>query len=166
MQGRVARVTLAACLIAGGITAVYFLWTVERRSNTSISTQADVSARLSRMSDTIAGIGTAQQSYVAPGQLDEPWFERASTLLDQLSIDIEQTPASLRSPEAAEAMQALADSTAALIAADARTRQNLGLGQDLMASDVIFSDGRNILDTMIARLRNLQAAERASHLRS
>jgi hypothetical protein len=164
MQGRVARVTLAACLIAGGITAVYFLWTVERRSNTSISTQADVSARFSRMSDTIAGIGTAQQSYVAPGQLDEPWFERTSTLLDQLSIDIEQAPASLRSPDAAEAMQALADSTAALIAADARTRQNLGLGQDLMASDVIFSDGRNILDTMIALLRNLQAAERASHL--
>jgi hypothetical protein len=164
MQGRVARVTLSACLIAGGITAVYFLWTVERRSNTSLSTQADVSTRLSRMSETIAGIGTAQQSYVAPGQLDEPWFERTSTLLDQLSLDIEQAPASLRSPDAAEAMQALADSTDTLIAADTRTRRNLGLGQDLMASDVIFSDGRNLLDAMIARLRDLQAAERASHL--
>ena len=164
MQGRVARVTLAAFLIAGGITAVYFLWTVERRSNTSVSRQADVSARLARMSETIAGIGAAQQSYVAPGQLDEPWFERTSTLLDQLSIDIEQAPASLRSPDAAAAMQALADSADALIAADARTRENLALGQDLMASDVIFSDGRNILEAMTARLRDLQAAEHASHL--
>ena len=152
-----------AFLIASGITAAYFLWTVERRSNASVTTQADVSARLSRMSETIAGIGAAQQSYVAPGQLDEPWFERTSTLVDQLSIDIEQAPANLRSPEAAEAVQALADSTDALIATDARTRQNLGLGQDLMASDVIFSDGHNILEAMIARLRDLQVAEQASH---
>ena len=163
MQGRVARVPLMAFLIVSGITAAYFLWTVEQRSHASVTTQADVSARLSRMSDTVAGIGAAQQSYVAPGQLDEPWFERASMLLDQLSIDIEQTPASLRSPEAAEAVRALADSAEALVAADARTRQNLGLGQDLMASDVIFSDGHNIVDAMIARLRDLQTAEQASH---
>ncbi len=153
-----------AFLIASGIMAAYFLWTVERRSNASVTTQADISARLSRMSETIAGIGAAQQSYVAPGQLDEPWFERTSTLLDQLSIDTEQAPASLRSPEAAEAVQALADFTDALIAADTRMRQNVGLGQDLMASDVIFSDGHNIVDSMIAQLRELQAAERAAHL--
>jgi len=164
MQGRVARVTLMVFLIASGITAAYFLWTVEQRSNASVTAQADVSARLSHMSETIAGIGTAQQGYVAPGQLDEPWFEQTSTLLDQLSIDTEQASSSLRSPEAAEAMQALADSTDALIAADARMRQNLGLGQDLMAADVIFSDGHNIVNAMITRLRELQTAERASHL--
>ena len=152
-----------AFLIASGITAASFLWTVEQRGNVSLTTQADVSARLARMSETIAGIGAAQQSYVAPGQLDEPWFERTSTLLDQLSIDIEQAPASLRSPDAAEAVRTLADSTDALIAADVRMRRNLGLGQDLMASDVIFSDGHNIVDAMIDRLRDLQAAERASH---
>lgn len=152
-----------AFLIAGGITTAYFLWTVERRSHASVTTQADVSVRLSRMSETVAAIGAAQQSYIAPGQLDEPWFERTSMLVDQLSTDIEQAPANLRSPEAAEAVQALTDSTDALIATDARTRQNLGLGQDLMASDVIFSDGHNILESMIARLRDLQAAEQASH---
>jgi hypothetical protein len=163
MQRRTARITLMACLLASGVTAAYFLWTLERRSTASAITQADVFARLARMSETIAGIGAAQQSYVAPGQLDEPWFERTSALVDQLSTDIEHTRASLRSPEAAEALQALAGSTDALMAADARTRQNLRLGQDLMASDVIFSDGRNMLDAMIARVRDLQAAEDASH---
>lgn len=153
-----------AFLIASGITTAYFLWTVERRSNESTTAQADVSARLARMSETIAGIGAAQQSYVAPGQLDQPWFERTSTLVGQLSSDIEEAPASLRSPEAAETVQALADSTRALMAADARTRQNLELGQELMASDVIFSDGRYIVEAMTARLRDLQAAEHASHL--
>jgi hypothetical protein len=152
-----------ALLLASGLTAAYLLWTIDRRSHDSVATQVDVSARLARMSETIAGIGAAQQSYVAPGQLDEPWFERTATLVDQLSTDIERARASLRSPEAAEAVQALAGSTDALMAADARTRQNLRLGQELMASDVIFSDGRNILDAMTARLRDLQAAEDAIH---
>ena len=61
-------------------------------------------------------------------------------------------------------MRALADSAQSLMAADARTRQNLELGQDLMAADVIFSDGRHIIEAMTARLRDLQAAEHASHL--
>lgn len=163
MQKRYARLTVMALLLASGLTAAYFLWAIDQRSNTSVASQAEVSARLARMSETIAGIGAAQQSYVAPGQLDEPWFERTSTLKAQLSNDIEQARASLGSIGAAEALQGLAASTEALMAADARTRQNLQLGQELMASDVIFSDGRNILDAMIAGLRDLQAAEHAYH---
>ena len=152
-----------AILVVGGILAASFLWIVERRSDESVATLADTSVHLARMSEAIAAIGAAQRSYVAPGQLDEPWFERTSALLDQLSVDIAKTSASLRSPGAAEAMEALADSAEALIAADARTRQNLAIGQDLMASDVIFSDGQNIIGTMTVGLRDLQAAEQGAY---
>ena len=155
--------TLLALVLAGGLAAAYFLRDIERRTSDLIDAEEVVAARLVRMRDAIAGIGAAQQSYVAPGQLDEPWFERTSTLVDQLSTDTDHARAGLRSPAAVEALQGLAGSTDALMAADARARQNLQLGQELMASDVIFSDGRNILDAMIARLRDLQAAEHASH---
>jgi CHASE3 domain sensor protein len=163
MQRSAARLILLASLVVGGMLAASFLWIVERRSDESVGTQADISIRLARMSETVAGIGAAQRSYVAPGQLDQPWFDQASMLLDQFSIDIEQAPARLRSPGAAEAIAALADSADALIAADERTRQNLGIGQDLMASDVIFSDGHNMVDTLTAGLRDLQAAEQGAH---
>ena len=163
MQKRAVRVMVLALLLAGAITTAYVLWNIEQRSNSLNAAHEESAVRFVRMSETIAGIGAAQQSYVAPGQLDQPWFERTSTLVDQLSKDIEQARASLRSPEAAEALQALAGSTDALVAADARTRQNLRLGQELMAADVIFSDGRNILDAMIALLRGLQAVEQAYH---
>jgi hypothetical protein len=164
MQRSAARLTLPASLVVGGLLAASFLWIVERRSDESVATQADISIRLARMSETIAGIGAAQRSYVAPGQLDQPWFDETAALLDQLSIDIEQTPTRLRSPGAEEAMAVLADAAEALVAADARTRQNLGIGQDLMASDVIFSDGHNIVGTMTAGLRDLQAAEQDAHV--
>jgi len=152
-----------ASLVVGGILAISFLWIVERRSDESVATLADTSVRTARMSETIAAIGAAQRSYIAPGQLDEPWFEQTSALLVQLSIDIAEASADLRSPGATEAMEALADSAEALIAADARTRQNLAIGQDLMASDVIFSDGQNIIGTMTVGLRDLQASEQGAH---
>jgi len=159
MQRGAARLTVTALLIVGGILAASFLWIVERQSDVSAATQVDISVRLTHMGETIAGIGAGQRSYVAPGQLDEPWFEEVSALLDQLSIEIQQVSNTLRSPDATPAIQTLSESADALIAADARTRQNLEIGQDLMASDVIFSDGHNIIDTMTASLRDLQTAE-------
>ena len=165
MQERRVRVRVTVLLLASILIAALLLWTIEQRASTVVARAGDASVRLARMSDTIAGIGTAQQSYVAPGQLDEPWFERASALTDELMREIEQARESLRSPGAPAALEELAASVATLTAADARARQNLKLGQELMASDVIFSDGRNLLDAMIGSLRDLHVAEQ-SHLQA
>ena len=59
MQRSAARLTLLASLVVGGMLAASFLWIVERRSDESVATQADISIRLARMSETIAGIGAA-----------------------------------------------------------------------------------------------------------
>jgi hypothetical protein len=165
MQERTVSLIVTALLLASVLFAAFFLWTIEQRATKAIALAGDAFIRLGQMNDTIAGIGTAQQSYVAPGQLDEPWFERASTLTAELSREIQQVGESLRSPEASAALRQLATSVATLTAVDARTRENLQIGQELMASDVIFSDGRNLLDAMLASLRDLQAAELA-HLRA
>jgi len=165
MQARPVRLVLISLLFASLLFAAFFFWNIEQRSAKAVVLAGDASSRVARMSDTIAGIGTAQQGYVAPGQLDEPWFERASTLTTELTREIQQARENLRSPESQATLQELTATLAALTAADERTRQNLQLGQELMASDVIFSDGRNLLDAMIESLHALQAAEQ-SHLRA
>ena len=161
MQARPVRLVVITLLLASLLFAAFFFWNIEQRAAKAVVLAGDVTARVARMSDTIAGIGTAQQGYVAPGQLDEPWFERASTLTTELSREIQQVRESLRSPEARTTLQQLTASLATLTSTDERTRQNLQLGQELMASDVIFSDGRNLLDAMIRSLRDLQAAEQS-----
>jgi hypothetical protein len=162
---RTVRLAVTTLLLASLLGAAVFLLNIEQRSARAAALAGDAAARIARMSDTVAAIGTAQQGYVAPGQLDEPWFERASTLTSDLTRDIQQARGRLRSPQAAAALQQLTASVATLTASDARTRENLQLGQELMASDVIFSDGRNLLDAMVASLRDLQGAEHA-HLRA
>jgi hypothetical protein len=162
---RTVRLAVTTLLLASLLAAAVVFLNIEQRSVRAAALAGDAATRIARMSDTVAAIGTAQQGYVAPGQLDEPWFERATALTNDLSRDLQQARGRLRSPQSAAAIQRLTASVATLTASDARTRENLQLGQELMASDVIFSDGRNLLDAMIASLRDLQAAEHA-HLRA
>jgi hypothetical protein len=165
MRQRRVRFAISTLLLASLLAAAGVFWSIEQRAARAAAVLSNSSTRLARISDTIAGIGTAQQSYVAPGQLDEPWFERASMLIAELERETREVRVSLRAPESAEKLHQLTESVATLEAADARTRENLQLGQELMASDVIFSDGRNLLDSMIGSVRDLRAAEQV-HLRA
>lgn len=163
MQRRSVRLTVLTLLLATPLAAAFFLWTIDRRIGTATAAADAVGAHVDRMRDAIAEIGAAQQGYVAPGQLDEPWFERTTAQVETLRGEVTAVRPLLRSPEATAALDALAGSIETLAAADARTRQNLSLGQDLMAADVIFSDGRNVLEAMVAELRDLRRAERGAY---
>ena len=162
MQTRSVHLTVLTLLLATPLAAAFLLWTIDRRSADAAAHDAAIAAAVERARDAIAEIAAAQQSYVAPGQLDEPWFEQTATLLDELTRELAAIQPRLRTADAAAAMQTLTESLEALKAADARTRQNLSLGQELMAADVIFSDGRNILEAMVTGLRELRDAERAA----
>lgn len=163
MQKRAIRLTLLALVIVATAIAALLLRNIEQRTGDLRAGRADVDARLAGLSDALASIGAAQQSYVAPGQRDEPWFQRMSALVRQLYDDTAALRPLLRSAAADETIQALSDGTDALIGADTRARENLRLGQELMAADVIFSDSRNTLDQMSGRVRSLRDAEHAAH---
>ena len=162
MRKRVVRFSILALLVAATAVAALLLQDIDRRGDDVLVARNDVDARLARLSDTLAGIGDAQQSYVAPGQSEEPWFERVSELVRQLYEDTATLRPLLRSEAAPAALQALSDGTDALIGADTRARENLRIGQPLMAADVIFSDSRNTRDAMSGSVRDLRAAEHAA----
>jgi hypothetical protein len=98
---------------------------------------------------------------VAPGQLDEPWFDQMTAGLQQLRDNLGGLSPLLRSAEAATALAALTTSLDAFAAADARVRENLGRGEELMAADVIFTDGRKLVDAMIVQVHGVSHAEQA-----
>jgi hypothetical protein len=149
-----------ALLVVSAVGSSVALLVLERQSTARINAYADTVAALAELSDTVSGVGAAQQAYVAPGQPFLPWFERGSTLLQQLPSRIDRVKATVRSPHAAGALAALSGSIDPLSSTDARARQNLQLGQDLMAADVIFSDGRSVVEAMMAAVARVQSAER------
>ena len=156
------RIALLALLTASALAAGYFLIRIDREASAIAAAERETAAGVDRIAAVINGIGSAQQSYVAPGQPDQPLFERVSSLVKQLYDDTAALRPLLRSPDAHRALQSITEATDSLIAADTRARENLRLGQELMAADVVFSDGRTTLDGMTTRLHELRQAERSA----
>lgn len=161
MHKTAVRLTVLFVVLASSIAAAFFLRHLERQATdlTAIAQQLD--ARVDRLVDAIAGVGVAQQAYVAPGGPDPQAFERMTSLVRQVYDEAASLKLLLRSAGGEAAVQALNAATGDLIAADARARENLRLGQHAMAADVIFSDGRSTLDAMTMRVRGIRAAEQA-----
>jgi hypothetical protein len=159
MHRRSIRITLLTILLAGGVAAGLFLGHLDRRAADLRAADADVSARVARLTDALVDAAAAQHAYVTPGQGGEPWFERMSVLIRQLYDETSALSGQLHSDNAHATVEGLTAGIEALVASDTRVRENLRLGQALMAADVIFSDSRNTIDTMLGRLRELRAAE-------
>lgn len=159
MHRRSIRITLLTIQLAGALAAGLFLGHLDRQAANLRAADADVSARVGRLTDAVVDVAAAQHAYVTPGQGGEPWFERITTLIRQLYDDTAALSGRLHSTDAHATVEGLTAGIEALVAADTRVRENLRLGQPLMAADVIFSDSRNTIDTMIGRLRDLKAAE-------
>ena len=159
---RVRRFVFAVLLLAG-LGAVALTWDLQRRVAAIERAAYEVDARLNRMIDTTGDIAAAQQAYVGVGQQDDPWFARVASLLRQLEDDLAAAATAVRSPEARTALVGpITDAATSLGQFDSQVRENLRLGEELIAADRIFADGRAALDSMSAQLSDVREAERAA----
>jgi CHASE3 domain sensor protein len=161
MRKRAVRISILTFLLTASLAATFFLWEIQRRTVELTAADDALAERLDGIAATVVAIGTAQQGYVAPGQLDEPWFERMTMLLEQLNRELAAMRPSLRTADAIKTFESIGATRKALVVTDERIRENLTLGQELMAADVIFSDGRSSVDAISAGLRGLRTSERS-----
>jgi CHASE3 domain sensor protein len=161
LKRSVTTTILIACLTFA-LPAAYVLWSLQQQMFATIDAERGVASHVDAIAETLSSIATAQQGYVAPGQLDEPLFEETTALLARLAAQVNAFGPMLRSAQGAAHLEPLRQALEDLEAADARTRENLTRGQELMAADVIYSDGRNVIGALTGRLQEAQAAEQAA----
>ncbi len=159
MHKRTNRLVVAVLLMAAGIAGGFFVFGAHVKFEAELVSGSDTSARLERMIATAGDIASAQQAYVAPGQPDQPWVERSAALLQQLADDAAAVRPHLRSADAPRAVEAIGRRLRALITIDGNARQDLQQEQKLLAADLIFSEGRDAVSSLIATIRGLRAAE-------
>ena len=104
MQTHTNRLVVAAVLIAAGVAGGFFVLTAQRRMAALDAAGADISSRIQRMIVTAGDIASAQQAYVAPGQPEQPWLERAAMLLQQFGEEAAALRPLLQSTDAAAAL--------------------------------------------------------------
>jgi hypothetical protein len=163
MSQRAIRIAVCVVLLISVGIGWQMLLDVDRQAAGLTAEATDVDARLNRITDALHGIAGAQHSYLAPGQADAAAFERMSTQLRQYYDEIAAVGPALQSLDSGPVLERLAASTEAVIAADGRAREGLRVAQQAVASDAIYSQARTALDSMLADVRALQAAERAQH---
>ncbi len=162
MQKRAVRFSVLALLLAAGAGAGLVAWDIERRVQIVDEDRRDVDSRLDRLISDVAGIAASQHAYVAPGQPVEQAVDLVSRLIQQIATDAEALRVRARSGQAPMQLDAIRDGIASLTQADTRARASLGIGELLMAADVIFGEGRDILSVLDTTLRALRTSEGAA----
>jgi hypothetical protein len=123
---------------------------------------ADISSRIQRMIVTVGDIASAQQAYVAPGQPEQPWLERAAMLLQQYSEETAALRPRLQSTDAAAALDQADRNFRSSVVVDGKARQYLQEEQSLLAADLIFSEGHDTIGALVTTLGGVRASEQTS----
>lgn len=157
MRSRAWRVVLVIVLLGGGAGAALVGWTISRQIAEVDRSQRELSDRADRLLTTLDAVTTAQQAHVTASSEQDP--ARVSALLGQLRSETEALRPHVRSIDGGRALQAVASSVATLSDIEARAAEHMWLGQDLMAADLLASDGRSADEAVASGLRTLRGAE-------
>lgn len=159
MLHRMARPVVLTLLIVAGIASAGFLWFTEQRISTTRQQAAAMDAHADALIGGLSDLSAALQAYVAPGQNITEWSKRATALLAQLASDASALGATA---DAADVLTVVGPGIESLTRLDARVRDYLRSGDDLMAADLAFTEARDTTAGMVSALRDWRARRQAS----
>lgn len=142
MRSRVARWLIAALLLAVGAGAALQVNFLLAQLHQLAAAQQASLLQLARFDTLAADLFATQSAYVAPGQADSPWIERARELNSELATLLTSIRTSTHAAEAPSTVQMMSDGMSQAALADVSARAYLQQEQDLMAADVVFGESR------------------------
>jgi hypothetical protein len=158
------RLIVATVLVAAGVIGGFLVFAAHQRVVAIDTAADDISKRIERMIATAGDIASAQQAYVAPGQPDQPWLERSAMLLQKFGEETAAIRPLLQSSDAAAALDDVEKDFKSLVVIDGEARQDLQQAEELLAADLIFSEGHDTIGMLVVTLRGLEASEQKASL--
>jgi hypothetical protein len=161
MRSRAVRITLMLLAFGAIAAAAYLTWSADnrlsiaRRSHTSFEDAYTTALR------EIYELRSIQQAYVAAGQDETLWIEKASASSHGLRAALDQLTSGSQSTAVHAAIEATAQSLDAFERVDRRARAYATTGQKPLASDIIFSDGREAAEKIVTSLKDVRDLSRA-----
>lgn len=157
MQTKVVRFVLPAMLLTAGCGAAFWTWTLARHVHLVERTGRQTSARIDRLETLLDEVADQELIYVA-GRVDREMLERTSSTLDEIASE---TPALVTQALAASTppTRSLSERSALIAEIHGRALENLRVGVDLMAADLLFTETHVPRRSMQRELRSLRAAE-------
>src|SRR4030095_3637837 len=147
MKTRILRFLLPAILVAAGSGSVAWTWALAQDDEQLETTGRQSAASIDRLEVLLDEVAHDELAYVASGQIDAETLKSTSSRVRQIVSESSWLFAqSLAS--ASPSTGALAEGVASLAEVDARARENMRAGLDLMAADLLFTETTRMRQTM------------------
>jgi hypothetical protein len=157
MRSRGWRFLVLVLMLASGAAAAWSSWNTSRQIAQLDRSQRDLTDRIDGLLETLDTVSSAQQAYVTPSPGQEP--ARVTELIGQIRQNTNSLRTQVRSIESGRALQTVVAAVATLNDVETRAQEHIRSGQDFMAADLIFSDGRAADEAIALGLRMIRAAE-------
>lgn len=108
----------------------------------------------------------AQEAYVAAGQNSEYWTEQVAVLLATITSNLTSLRELSTSADGGRALDEASGVIDALREMDGLVRDHSAAGQQLLASDLIFTDGLELVAKASARVDEARGVEQTAHDRA
>ena len=147
MTNRAIRAILLFLAIAATGAAGYSIFSLEQRASAERLVQQTVRDRVKSILASLSELRASHRSYVAVGQGHQFWTARVTNLLVGLEASLRDLRTTFRSEAAVSALDTAAVSLDNFRKLDTRAQEYVSLNQNLLASDLIFSDGLEMTGT-------------------
>lgn len=140
MNSRPLRAFFLFAALAAVAAAAFVVFSAERSLADVDSAGERFDAQSRAVTDEVARLREAQQAYVAEGQGVAYWMSQASERLASVDRGVAELATASSSDDTRSAVQAAAAALEQFRGLDKRARQYVQNGQNLVASDVIFTE--------------------------
>jgi hypothetical protein len=162
MKSRAARLTLLILfMVALGVTA-YLFWRGESLVDQEAVALREFETKAQAVSRSVFDVRMAQQAYVASGQGGEFWTTKVSNGVSAVATGIDALKRTATAPQAITELDTAKSHFETFAQVDRRAREYARTGQNLIASDLIFSDGLELTDGAAARIAAAVESETAA----
>ncbi len=166
MHRRMVRVSVVLIMLAAVTGSVYKLFQAQQQIDNSREVEQAFVAGASVLAVSLSYLRAAQQAYVATGQDSGYWIEKVSAGMTELSVAFDRLERLALTTTATEALAEARVLLERLGHVDTLAREHTAAGQDLMASDLIFTDGLELATLVTRQLELARTAEQQVHTQS
>ena len=160
MQHQWVRVSLVLLMLVIAIASAYRFIVIEQQRTLEREAAAAYESLSWTLTASLADLRASQQAYVATGQTLVPWVENTEQEFEDISVSLASLE-ELSLPTGS--LDALGDTRATidrLRRVDEIAREHAIKGQALMASDLVFTDGRDLAGRAGSHLELARSVER------
>ncbi len=152
-------------MLAMVVTASYQVLLTERQIDDGHEAERAFTTFAWKLTVSLSDLRSAQQAYVAAGQDRTYWVDKVASHLEVITESLSSLVRLAKAPATVDALEQATAVVEDLRRMDALAREHTAAGQDLMASDLIFTDGLELAQRSASHVAFARATEQQARNR-